>query len=89
MVNGPKTVEICTTAPLSYLLITAREWSWKKHLLLTCQILGMFTNILASNDKYPVLNKYKLMIPIKMELYEKQKTFSQFFAPFLNSNLKF
>ena len=49
----------------------------------------MFANILASNDKYPVLNKYKLMIPIKMELYEKQKTFSQFFAPFLNSNLKF
>ena len=89
MVNGPKTVEICTTAPLSCLLITAREQSCKKYLLLTCQILALFANILAASVKYPVLKSYNLMIPIKMQLQENQKTFSEFFSAFWNSSLNF
>ena len=54
-----------------------RQLSWKKYLLLTCPILGLFANILAANDKYPVINSYKLMIPNKMQSYQKQKTFSK------------
>ena len=27
------------------------------------------------------------MMPIKMQLYDKKKNFSQFFSPFLNSSL--
>ena len=61
----------------------------KKSLLLICQILGLFASILAANDKYPVLNSYKLMTPIKMQLYEQQKDFSNFFSPFLNSSENF
>ena len=61
----------------------------KKSLLLICQILGLFARILAANDKYPVLNSYKLMTPIKMQLYEKQNDFSNFFSPFLNSSENF
>ena len=53
------------------------------------KILGQFPYILAANDKYPVLNSYKLMIPIKMQLYEKEKTVSEFFSAFLNSGLNF
>ena len=66
-----------------------RKLSWKKYLLLTCQILGLFANILAANDKYPVINSYKLIIPNKMQLYQKQKTFSQFFSAFSKSKLSF
>ena len=60
-----------------------RKLSWKKSLLLTCQILGLLVNTLAADEKYPVLNRDNLTIPIQMQLSEKQKTFSQFFAAFL------
>ena len=62
-----------------------RKLSWKKSLLLTCKILGLLVNTLATDEKYPVLNRDNLMIKIQMKLYEKQKCFSQFFAAFLNS----
>ena len=63
--------------------------SWKKSLLLTYEIYGLFAKILAANDKYSVLNSYKLMIPIQMQLSQKQKTFYEFFSAFLNSSLNF
>ena len=66
-----------------------RQLKWKKSLWLRSKILGQFPYILAANDKYPVLNSYKLMIPIKMQLYEKEKTVSEFFSAFLNSRLNF
>ena len=53
------------------------------------QILEMFASILAANEKYPVPNSCKVMIPIKMQLYEKQKKFSEFFSACLNSSLIF
>ena len=61
----------------------------KKSLLLTCQILGLLVNTLAADEKYPVLNRDNLTIPIQMQLSEKQKTFSQFFAAFLKFTLNF
>ena len=52
-----------------------RKLSWKKSLLLTCQILGLLVDTLTADDKYPVLNREDLMIPIQMKLSQKQKTF--------------
>ena len=66
-----------------------RKLSWKKSLLLTCQILGLLVNTLAAHEKYPVLNKDNLRIPIQMQLSEDQKNFSQFLAAFLKSILNF
>ena len=61
----------------------------KKSLLLTCQILGQLVNTLATDEKYPVLNRENLRILIQMQLSEKQKAFSEFFAAVLKSTLYF
>ena len=66
-----------------------RLMSWKKYLLLTCQILRLFANSLAANDKYSALNRYKLIIPVQMQLSQKPKTFSRRFSLFLNCSLSF
>ena len=61
----------------------------KKSLLLTFQILGLLVNTLGANEKYPVLNSDNLMIRIQMQLSQKQKKISEFFASFLKSILNF
>ena len=61
------------------------QLSWKKSLFLTCQILGLLVNTLAADEKYPVLNRDNLTIPIQMQLSQKQKTFSQFLGAFFQS----
>ena len=61
----------------------------KESLLLTWQILGLLVNTLAADEKYPVLNRDNLTIPIQMQLSEKQKKFSEFFAAFLKRILNF
>ena len=66
-----------------------RKLSWKKSLLLTCKILGLLVNTLATDEKYPLFNRDNLTIPIQMQLSEKQKTFSRFLAAFLKSRLNF
>ena len=68
-------------------MILPSRLSWKKSLLLTCQILGLLINTLAADEKYPILNRHNLTIPVQMQLYQKQKTFSQFFAEFLKYRL--
>ena len=67
------------------------EWklSSKESLLLTCKILGLLVNTLATDEKYPVLNRDNLTLPIQIQLYEKEKHFSEFFAVFLRSKLNF
>ena len=65
----------------------SRQLSRKKFLLLTCEILGLLVNTLATHEKYPVLNRNNLTIPIQMRLSQKQNTFSQFLAAFLKSRL--
>ena len=64
----------------------SNQLSWKKSPLLTCQILALFVNILAADEKYPVLNRDSLKIPIQMQLSPKQKTFSLFYAVFFKSS---
>ena len=66
-----------------------RKLSWKKSLLLTCKILGLLVNTLAADEKYPVLTRDNLTIPIQMPLSQKRKTFSEFFAEFLKSRINF
>ena len=51
--------------------------------------MGLLVNTLAADEKYPVLNRDNLAIPIKIQLSRKQKHFSQFFAAFLKSRLNF
>ena len=66
-----------------------RKLCLKKSLLLTCQISGLLVNTLATDEKYPVVNRDNLTIPIQMQLSQKQKTFAQFFAAFLKSTINF
>ena len=66
-----------------------RKLSRIKSLLFTCQILVLLVNTLAADEKYPVLNRDNLTIPIQMQLSQKQKTFSEFFAAFLKSYWNF
>ena len=73
-------MEIFIKAPLSYLLISIKAIELGKVLLLTRQILGLLVNTLAADDRYPVVNKENLTIPIQMQLSQKQNTFSKFFS---------
>ena len=57
--------------------------------LLTCKILGLLVKTLAADEKYPVLNKENLTILIQMQLSQKEKPFSKYFAAFLTSRLNF
>ena len=65
------------------------QFSSKTSLFLTCQISGLLVKILAADEKYILLKRGNLTIPIQMQLSQKQKTFSQFFAAFLKSTLNF
>ena len=65
------------------------QLSCKKSLLLTWKILGLLVNTLAADEKYPVLNRDNLTIPIQMQLSEKQKSFSIIFTAFLKCRLNF
>ena len=65
------------------------QLNWKKSLVLTWKILELLVNTLAADEKYPVLSRDNLTIPIQTQLSQKQKTFSQFFAAFLKFRLNF
>ena len=58
-------------------------------MFLTGQIVGLLVNTLPADDKYPVCNRDNLTIPIQMQLSEKQKIFSDFFARFLKPDINF
>ena len=58
-------------------------------MLVLCRILGLFVNTLSEEERYCLLYKDNLLQPIQILLSQKQKTFSQFFSPFLKSTLNF
>ena len=58
-------------------------------MLVLCKILRLFVNTLTADDKYSRLNRNNLTQRIQILLSQKQKTFSQLFAPFLKSTLNF
>ena len=61
----------------------------KNSLVLTCLIVGLLVNTLGTKHKYPVVNRDNLRILFQMQLSQKQKFFSQFFAAFFKSRLNF
>ena len=65
------------------------QLSWKKSLLLTCKSLVLLVNTLSADEKYPVLNRNDLTIPVQMQLPQKQKTSFKFLSSFLKSRLNF
>ena len=60
-----------------------RQLICKKSLFFSCRILKLLVNTLAADDKYPVLYRDNLTIPIRMQLFKQAKTFSEFFPAFL------
>ena len=52
-------------------------------------MLGVFVNTLTADGKYLVQGCENLQLPIQMQLYEKQKTFSDIFIQFLESTSNF
>ena len=46
-------------------------------------------NILAADEKYPVLNRDNLTTSIQMQLSQNQKNFSDVFTTFLKSSFNF
>ena len=57
--------------------------------LVLAEILGVFVRTLSAHAKYPLEYDENLQLPIQIQLYEKQKPFSQFFVPFLESTSNF
>ena len=51
--------------------------------------MGQLVNTLASDEKYPALNRDNLTIPIQMQLSKKKKHFPPFFAEFFKSKFNF
>ena len=58
-------------------------------MLVLHKILGLFVNTLSEDDRYCLLYKDNLLQPIQILLSQKEKTFSEFFSPFLKSTLNF
>ena len=57
--------------------------------LIDMEILGQLVNTLRTNERYPLLKRDNLMIPIHTQLSRKQNTFPQFFKGFSKSRLNF
>ena len=58
---------------------------WKMSPPVLGQISGVFVKTLTVDGKYPVQYCEILQLPILMQVSEKRKTFSKFFAPFMDS----
>ena len=64
-----------------------RQLSWKRSVWLTWKILGLLVNTFPADEKYPILNRENLAIPIQIQLSDKQKVFSHFIGSFLKYSL--
>ena len=53
------------------------------------KILRLFVNTLTVHDKHYLLNGDNLTQPTQMQLYEKQKTFSEYFSCISKIYIKF
>ena len=68
---------------------TGRKFSGKNSLLVICESLRVFVNRMTAVDKCSLPNRDNLMQPIHMQLFEKLKTFSEFFPAFSKSKVNF
>ena len=58
-------------------------------MLVLCKILRLFVYTLTDDDKFCLLYTDNLTQPFQILLSQKEKGFSQFFAPFLKFTLNF
>ena len=65
------------------------EMIWKIFPLLKFEIILLFVNTWPSDYKYPVPDCENLPFPIQIQLSQKQKIFSRFFIPFMESPSNF
>ena len=61
----------------------------KKSLLVIHKILRLFVNTLTVDEKHYLITRDNLTQTIQKQLYEKQKTFFEYFFAFLKSILYF
>ena len=73
--------------PIHWQLLS--QLSWKKSLLLTCQILGHLLNTFVVDEKNPGLKRDNSTIPIYIQLSQKHKILCQYFPAILKSRLNF
>ena len=71
------------TAPLQYLLFTVKVVALEEVSFSDTQNPKIVVNTLTVDEKHYLLNKQNLKEPIQIQLSRKQKTFSEFFFPFL------
>ena len=57
--------------------------SWKTSDLVIPEMLGLFVNTLAADDKYSVPSGENLPQPTRMKLSKKSKKVSEFFSTYL------
>ena len=62
---------------------------YKKSVLLKDDLLRLCANTLPADDNYYLLNRDNLAEQIQIQLYQKQKSFSEFFFSFLKYILNF
>ena len=65
------------------------EIIWKISPWFKFLIIGFFVNTWIADYKYPLPDCENLPFPIQIQLSEKQKTFSEFFIPFMESPSSF
>ena len=65
------------------------EIIWKTSPWFKFGIIGLFANTWTAHYKYPVPDCGNLLFPIQIQLSEKQKSFSLFFIPFMESPSNF
>ena len=88
--HGKSTQRLLKSAQCYLYHICWSHWtlsSWKKSMLVLCQILSLFVNTLTDNDKYSLLYWDNLRYSNQILLSQKQKRFSRFFSEFLKSTL--
>ena len=56
---------------------------------LKLEIILVFVNTFTADYEYPFLDYDNLSYPFQMKLSQKQKTFSEFFFPFMESASNF
>ena len=56
----------------------------RKSVLVIDKFLRLLVKSLPADDKHYVLNRDNLAQPIQMQLFQKQKTFSQLFLAYQN-----
>ena len=63
--------------------------SRKKSVLVRRKALELFVNTLTADDKYSLLNRDNLAQPIRTQLSQKEKAFSQFVLWIFEISIKF